>query len=52
MKTSILGFILFVHVVAYAQTSYQNFNPGKIWKDDKGVHINAHGGGFLFYDDT
>lgn len=25
---------------------------GEIWPDDKGVHINAHGGGILFYDDT
>ncbi len=26
---------------------YVDFNPGKIWKDDNGVHINAHGGGIL-----
>lgn len=25
---------------------------GEIWPDDKGVHINAHGGGILFHDDT
>lgn len=24
------------------------FHPGEVWKDDKGVHINAHGGGILF----
>lgn len=29
-----------------AQT-YTDFNPGQIWKDDKGVHINAHGGGIV-----
>jgi hypothetical protein len=23
------------------------FNPGQLWPDDKGVHINAHGGGLL-----
>ena len=23
------------------------FRPGEIWPDDKGVHINAHGGGVL-----
>jgi hypothetical protein len=22
--------------------------PGEIWKDDRGLHINAHGGGILF----
>lgn len=33
-----------------AQTQYNKFTPGKLWLDDKGVHINAHGGGFLFHD--
>lgn len=31
---------------------HEDFNPGEIWKDDQGVHINAHGGGFLIHDDT
>lgn len=26
------------------------FTPGEIWPDDKGVHINAHGGGILVHD--
>ena len=26
-----------------------SFEPGKIWPDDKGVHINAHGGGILYH---
>lgn len=25
------------------------FTPGAIWKDNTGTHINAHGGGVLFY---
>ena len=25
------------------------FIPGEIWPDDRGVHINAHGGGVLFH---
>jgi len=28
------------------------FTPGEVWPDDKGVHINAHGGGVLFHDGT
>jgi Glycosyl hydrolases family 43 len=28
----------------------QEFRPGNLWLDDKGVHINAHGGGMLFHD--
>jgi hypothetical protein len=29
-----------------------SFSPGKIWLDNNGVHINAHGGGVLFHNDT
>jgi len=25
------------------------FRPGDLWPDDRGVHINAHGGGVLFH---
>lgn len=25
------------------------FTPGKIWPDNKGVHINAHGGGIIYH---
>lgn len=35
-----------------AQTQYHSFLPGQIWKDDKGVHINAHGGGILYQKGT
>ena len=28
----------------------REFRPGTIWPDDKGVHINAHGGGMLFHN--
>lgn len=27
-----------------------NFQPGEPWPDNKGVHINAHGGGVLFHE--
>ena len=26
------------------------FEPGKVWPDNTGVHINAHGGGILFHE--
>lgn len=35
-----------------AQTSNSEFKPGQLWLDDKGNHINAHGGGFLLYNHT
>ena len=28
------------------------FTPGQPWPDDKGIHINAHGGGVLFHEGT
>jgi len=27
-----------------------SFRPGEIWEDDRGQHINAHGGGILFHE--
>jgi hypothetical protein len=27
-----------------------SFQPGALWRDHNGVHINAHGGGVLFHD--
>ncbi|MCH5716458.1 hypothetical protein [Niabella hibiscisoli] len=35
---------------AQAQQKLQHFKPGELWMDDKGNHINAHGGGILFYN--
>ncbi|QXV65937.1 family 43 glycosylhydrolase [Mucilaginibacter sp. 21P] len=36
----------------YTQTNskktFLKFTPGAIWPDNKGVHINAHGGGLLY----
>ncbi|WP_321317790.1 glycoside hydrolase family 43 protein [Labilibaculum sp.] len=29
---------------------YKAFRPGELWLDDKGQHINAHGGGMLFHE--
>jgi hypothetical protein len=27
-----------------------SFRPGKMWPDEKGASINAHGGGILFHN--
>lgn len=32
--------------------SYSTFFPGELWKDNQGVHINAHGGGILYHEGT
>ena len=38
--------------LAVAQEKKGTFQPGAVWLDDKGVPINAHGGGILFFKDT
>ncbi|MEO7769212.1 MAG: glycoside hydrolase family 43 protein, partial [Ferruginibacter sp.] len=39
-------------VVQSQPVQYNAFHPGELWKDNNGVHINAHGGGMLFYNKT
>jgi hypothetical protein len=48
LKYSIL--ISFLCSFAFGQNN--SFEPGKVWKDIDGVHINAHGGGVIFVDET
>jgi hypothetical protein len=51
MKTNLLLFsamqFLFWHP---ADQQVKTINPGEIWPDNNGAHINAHGGGILFHD--
>lgn len=50
--------VVFVHIFLMAgcgngtATKHNSFKPGKIWTDNNGLHINAHGGGLLIYNDT
>jgi len=48
----VLFLILFflASFVLNAQGKYASFHPGEIWNDNNGVHINAHGGGFIKYN--
>lgn len=51
MKTIFyLSAILFL--IACNTNKNNSFTPGEIWPDNKGVHINAHGGGLLFHKGT
>lgn len=47
MKRILLAFSLFVAAPVQAEPVIR---PGAVWPDDKGVHINAHGGGVLLHD--
>ncbi len=44
----LLGFAATSSVAADA--GLDKFRPGELWPDDKGVPINAHGGGILLHD--
>lgn len=44
-------FMLAGCTAAQRQENQGKFTPGEIWPDDKGVHINAHGGGVLFHNE-
>ncbi|HWS00578.1 MAG TPA: glycoside hydrolase family 43 protein [Prolixibacteraceae bacterium] len=54
MRTFILLTVLFFVSagVIKAQKEQQSIKSGEIWPDNKGIHINAHGGGILQSGDT
>ncbi len=62
MKTTFPGIVaillklIFTATAISAQDVAENKNntfvPKSIWNDSDGQHINAHGGGILFHDDT
>ena len=49
-RTIILAICCLVTMGCLAQRNA--IRSGEIWPDDKGVHINAHGGGIMKYGDT
>jgi len=53
MKTGVTTFAFaFICLAIDCQDLNKAFKPGAIWPDNDGKHINAHGGGILFYDNT
>lgn len=52
MKNIIIGFLLLSVIGCSKKAINSSFKLGEIWPDNNGVHINAHGGGFLIYDNT
>ena len=56
MKKQILVGLFVLLAIALAITvvvtnkADNNFYPGEVWLDNNGVHINAHGGGIVYYE--
>ena len=50
IKNILIFTFVLIGIECIAQNSnLKNFTPAAIWKDNKGVPINAHGGGVLFH---
>ncbi|MFN8254397.1 MAG: glycoside hydrolase family 43 protein [Bacteroidales bacterium] len=49
-KLIFITLLISVFLSCHSVNQEKNFNPGLKWPDDKGIHINAHGGGILFHD--
>lgn len=41
--------IVFILSLLFSLAHAQSFKPGELWTDNEGIHINAHGGGVLYY---
>lgn len=52
MKRILFFSIPFFFICTSLAQQKDKFRPGQLWKDDKGVHINAHGGGMLVHKKT
>ena len=51
MKITLLSFLLiFLFSCKTDKNVKTAFYPGQVWTDNNGVHINAHGGGILYYE--
>lgn len=44
--------LTFICFISCNTPQIKQFTPGEIWPDNKGIHINAHGGGILYQEGT
>mgnify|MGYP002623442733 CR=1 FL=1 len=44
--------LLIVSLFCILSQAQRTFYPGQLWRDDRGIHINAHGGGIMEYHGT
>ena len=52
MKLNLLFLTFSFPIFFNLSDQLKNFTPGEIWPDNNGIHINAHGGGIMFFDGT
>lgn len=52
-KKSLVALIfLLVSLTVNSQNIVRSIKPGQIWPDNEGRHINVHGGGIIYFNDT
>ena len=53
MKTPLCTIaMLLMSIITTQAQGLTSITPGKLWPDDKGEHINAHGGNVIFHEGT
>jgi len=50
MKKQLIIIVVFAFWFAACKRELKTIKSGEIWLDNNGVHINAHGGGVLYYE--
>lgn len=50
-KTCLISLTLLLSIIGCLRAKADIF-PGKLWPDNRGIHINAHGGGVMKYQKT
>lgn len=51
-KMSVVAMLLWIGVNAICAQALTSIKPGELWPDDRGEHINAHGGNVMYYEGT
>lgn len=51
-KMSAVAMLLWIGVNAICAQALTSIKPGELWPDDRGEHINAHGGNVMYYEGT
>jgi hypothetical protein len=52
IKTVALCASILICISINCQDRNHSIKPGQIWPDNEGRHINAHGGGIIYFNDT
>lgn len=52
IKPNTIVILMILMIFSACKNGVDHFKPGELWPDNNGIHINAHGGGMLFHNDS